>query len=494
MNPMSSMGGEYGPGGVVRQSALDASVRNRTTSAIGSRIDVFRTPEPDGGAYIACVSATKPQPSIHRHPRLATILSARSAYIVIILIATLASLEPNWHDGLAGQRLARAIHPQHFTWNDTIDAVRNVLLFAGFGAVWEVTTRLRLRSALWRATLYGCLLSATVETLQLFSPVRFSSILDVITNTSGTFLGALGVAVLVASVRAGRKRDTYLGVPAFLLALGLVAAVAIEGVLPLFRQAYVPGVSGPPLTRLRTALAFARPVTFTPLPRSDFGLSIPAGFVAVAALMELGVSRWVATVLVVLGGSVLAVVTELAHGAVGALIVWPAVFALSLGMSVGAVVAALTVRRFLRVDELTRVRVFIGAYATVVVGWLWRPFAPRASWPAIAAQLTRPHWIPMAAFGGGGSPFDIGQIIQLGFLFIPLGAMLEAWPARERGLMRWLMPGVWLAAIVGAGQIFIEGRTFDITNCLIMVAGVWIGWWIARRAGVPRRGTWLAQR
>lgn len=430
-------------------------------------------------------------PSTHRHPRLATILSARGAYVAIILIATLTNLEPNWHDGLAGQRLARAFHP-HFSWNDTVDAARNLLLFAGFGAVWEVTTRLRLRTALWRATLYGFLLSTTVETLQLFSPVRYSSILDVITNTSGTFFGAAGVAVLVASVSARRNRSTYLGVPAFLLAIGLVGAVTMEGLTPLFRQAYAPGIAGGPLQRLRITLSIATPVSFTSIPRSDFGLSIPAGFLAVAALMELGASRLSATVLVILGGSSLSVLTELTHGATGALIVWPAVTALALGMSVGAVIGALTVPHLTRLNELTRVRLFVAAYAAVMIGWLWRPFVARTSASAIAEQLSRQHWTPMAAFGAIQSPFDIGQILQLGFLFLPFGALLEAWPARDRGAMRWLMPGVWLAATIAVGQIFIAPRTFDITNFLIMVAGAWVGWWIARRAQVPRRGTWLS--
>jgi hypothetical protein len=53
------------------------------------------------------------------------------------------------------------------------------------------------------------------------------------------------------------------------------------------------------------------------------------------------------------------------------------------------------------------------------------------------------------------------------------------------------MPGVWLAALIEAGHIMIAARVFDITNFLIMVAGVWMGWWIARRAGVGPRGTWL---
>ena len=209
-----------------------------------------------------------PPPHTHRHPRLATILSARSAYVAIILIATLTNLEPNWHDGLAGQRLARALHPP-IGWDDTIDAVRNIVLFAGFGAVWEVTTRLRLRTALWRATLYGFLLSATVETLQLFSPARFASILDVITNTSGTFLGAFAVAVMVASVRARRQTSKYLGVPVFVFALGLLGTIAMEAGTPVVRQGYISVASASPIDKLRATLAAAGPLSFASVGASE---------------------------------------------------------------------------------------------------------------------------------------------------------------------------------------------------------------------------------
>jgi glycopeptide antibiotics resistance protein len=430
-------------------------------------------------------------PTTHRHPRLATILSARVAYVLIIFIATLTNLEPNWHDGLAMHRLARAINPP-LRWSDTIDAIRNILLFAGFGAIWEVTSRLRLRTALGRATFYGFLLSATVETLQLFSPARFSSILDIITNTGGTFIGAFVVAGLVASVRARRDHTSYLGVPAFLLALGLLGAVAMEGATPLFRQTYAPGTTGGPLHRLHLTLGTAEPFSIGMVPASDFGLSIPAGCLTVAALMEFGISRVAATIAVALVGSAVAFASEIAHGTTGEVVVWAAAAAHALGLIVGALIAAVFLPRIVRrFTGVTRIRIFIAAYAVVLIGWLWRPFRPLVSSVQLAQQLSLPHWIPMTAFGRSGSVFAVGQIIQLFFLFLPLGALLEAWPARESGWMRWLMPGVWLALFIAAGQIFIAARTFDVSNFLIMIAGVWMGWWIARRAGVPRCGTWL---
>ena len=437
--------------------------------------------------YIPCVPAPTP-----RHPRLATILSARVAYIAIILIATLTNLEPNWHDGLVGERLARAIHPP-VAWSDTIDAIRNVLLFAGFGAIWEVTSRLTLRTALWRATLYGCLLSITVETLQLFSPVRFSSILDVMTNTGGAFIGAFAVAVLVAAVRARRDADSYLGVPTFVIALGLLGAVFVEGATPFFRQDYLPDRAGGPIHRLHLTLAAARPFSFSAMPWTELVLSMPAGFVAVAALAEFGLSAGGAAVLVAILGIVISVGAELAHGTTGVYIVWSAVVAHALGVALGGVAAALWLRPLAaRFSGRARVRVFIAAYAIMLAGWLWRPFLPRESGAALAEQLSRPHWMPMSVFGGSGSAILVGDTVQFFLLFFPFGAVLGAWPARERGMMRWLMPGVWLALLLAFGQLFVQARSFDVTNLLIMIAGVWLGWWIARRAGIPRRGTWLA--
>jgi glycopeptide antibiotics resistance protein len=268
----------------------------------------------------------------------------------------------------------------------------------------------------------------------------------------------------------------------------------MEGATPLFRQNYVPGISGGPRQRLRVTLQTAQPFGVRLIPRTDFGLSIPAGFLAVAALMELGFSRARATLIVVLGGCVLAVIAELSHGITGEFIIWPAAAARAFGLAVGAFIALVIVPYTVRLGELTRVRLFIAAYAAVMIGWLWRPFVLRLSPSAIAEQLSLPHWMPMRAFGDNLNVFDVGQIIELGFLFVPFGALLEAWPARDRGAFRWLLPAVWFSALLVTGQIFMQPRTFDITNFLIMVAGSWIGWWIARRAGVPRHGTWLPEK
>ena len=117
--------------------------------------------------------------------------TARLAYLAVVLVATLSNLhfDPSMAD--VAPRLVRALN---FTphLSDAIDAARNVLLFAGLGAVWIATSRLKRPGAtLVRATVLSFVLSACVETLQLFSPVREASLIDVTTDTIGGLVGGL---------------------------------------------------------------------------------------------------------------------------------------------------------------------------------------------------------------------------------------------------------------------------------------------------------------
>src|SRR2546422_1574921 len=94
----------------------------------------------------------------------------------------------------SGRRLPAAGARIHafLGWRDAIDGLRNAALFGGLGVVWVVTSPSgRVRAEIWRATLVAFGLSATVEGLQIFSPVRTASIVDVTTNTLGACGGAL---------------------------------------------------------------------------------------------------------------------------------------------------------------------------------------------------------------------------------------------------------------------------------------------------------------
>ena len=74
-------------------------------------------------------------------------------------------------------------------WNWS-DLAMNVLMFVPFGFVYQLT-RPRGAPPDWpRVVILGAALSATIETVQLFSPTRYTSLLDLATNTAGAALGA----------------------------------------------------------------------------------------------------------------------------------------------------------------------------------------------------------------------------------------------------------------------------------------------------------------
>src|SRR5437870_2735845 len=156
--------------------------------------------------------------------------AARWGYVAVVLLATLTQLHFSSDLTAAGERLVRAFTPS-LGWRDAIDGLRNTVLFAGLGAVWVVTSRSgNVRAEIRRATLVGLALSATVEGLQVFSPVRTASIVDVTTNTLGALLGAGGVGAGAGLALVAELGHGMLGFPIWWGAvLVRVAGVGLGG-------------------------------------------------------------------------------------------------------------------------------------------------------------------------------------------------------------------------------------------------------------------------
>jgi VanZ family protein len=129
----------------------------------------------------------RPSPGAE-HPRAR--LAARLAYVAIVLLATLSRLHAEPSLRFAGWRLYRALNPS-FHAMDVVDGVRNVVLFAGLGAVWVVTARtLRVWPGRVARDARGRALSVAVEARSSSRPTRVASVLDVLTNGVGAFVGA----------------------------------------------------------------------------------------------------------------------------------------------------------------------------------------------------------------------------------------------------------------------------------------------------------------
>lgn len=95
--------------------------------------------------------------------------------------------------------------PRFYSWGDMIV---NVGAYAGFGylTVRQFQQRLGLWGAVLVASVGGCLLSFSMESIQSFLPRRVPSLLDLITNGLGALLGALLVVMMTTSPWLQRLR------------------------------------------------------------------------------------------------------------------------------------------------------------------------------------------------------------------------------------------------------------------------------------------------
>jgi VanZ family protein len=87
---------------------------------------------------------------------------------------------------------------------DPVDVVANVLLFIPLGFFYRFAQPARAHSALWVLAL-GALVSAAIETAQLFEAVRNASPLDVAANATGAWLGALAADRVASGGKAGGR-------------------------------------------------------------------------------------------------------------------------------------------------------------------------------------------------------------------------------------------------------------------------------------------------
>jgi glycopeptide antibiotics resistance protein len=420
--------------------------------------------------------------------------AARAAYVLIVLIATLTDLQFSSDLGAASARLARALTPS-LGWRDAIDGLRNVVLFAGLGAVWVVTSLSgKVSREIGRAMLAGLALSATVEGMQVFSTRRTASLVDVGTNTLGALFGAVTLAAVILSLRRSKGVRSYIGVPALLAAGCYSLAVLCEAVTPLFHSAPARGL-GDPFTRLGLALRSEPPLSLGRVPLVDLFLFAPAGFLVVAMLSERGWPARRSWPIVAVIGTVIAFAAAPVRAMVGLPLLWEACVAHAVALAFGAWAAyrwlpALTTS--LRGQSRAAAALF--GYVGLLVIWGWRPFLPQVRWSAIAEQFTFVHLVPLASLAQRVDVFSAVHVAQQFVLYVPLGGLLAVWPLRLRGRWSGLWPGLALAAVIELGHALIAGRYLDTTNALLAGAGVAVGWVVVRRSGYAAYGTILGSR
>lgn len=421
-------------------------------------------------------------------------VSTRLAYVGVLLLATLTPFGFDAALGDVAARLTRALHPT-LVPSDAVDAVRNVALFAGWGMVWMVTAPATNVWASFRtAIMTGAGISLTVESLQLWSVLRRASVIDVVTNTAGSAVGALVLLSLVLVIRSRRRTQSFVGIPALVFAGSYATAAFAEAFVPLFRQTAFPNVYGGPLGRFRVALELFDPGSILPIPMGDLVLFLPVGAYAVAALVETGLSYAKAGRRVSLAGLALFLLAEVGHGFLGQPIQVGPLVAHGLGTALGAWAAVLWLPGLTR--ELRGARRPLGlliVHALILCLWAWRPFVPQLDPHIISGSLFERWWVPLASLGQRMDVFSVVDVAVGFFLYLPVGALLAVWPITTKGAFRTFLPGIYLATFTELSQLFIAGRHMDITDFLIQGAGVVVGWIVIRRAGFHPYGSVMRQ-
>jgi len=427
---------------------------------------------------VARVIAARPGPVHTRaaeapRSRLPTILWAATAVFIVYGTTIPFNFVPDRATALA--------HWMRVTWNPLVspdtgsrvsipDFVSNILLFTPFGCfgVWALGRR---RSPVARAlvlTVLSVALSASVETLQLFTMDRTTSVADVFANGLGGLAGAM------AGVLFGTTAEGFISAAA---AAGLTDAAAFY---PLMIATLIvcAGALEPFDATLDVGSVFSKvkSVLHDPLqmgPLTDEGLSFLQHLLFTGALVvwlkEIRVRQ--AAKIAALVGVIASVALEGSQFFIGARMpgLWDA--------GVGAAGALAGVAAGAAFPKVRRPFFWCaGVFALTAIGVAMQQLSP-----FVVTPIERPfQWIPFLNYYTFTTSETVSHSAELLLSYFPLG-MAVALAVRARGLR---LTAVVLAALVIAvpveyGQEFIGGRYPDITDIALSVAGAWFGLWTA---------------
>ena len=350
------------------------------------------------------------------------------------------------------------------------DFVSNVLLFVPFGC-FGIWARPRARSVVARIaflTMLGAALSAGVETLQLFTVDRTSSVGDVLANTVGTLAGAVTATLLRTSAGtflAAASASGMASLAAFyplLISMFVVCAGAWEpfdvtldvgSVVPKIRALLRdPWQAGPPTDEV---LSFLQHLLFASA--------------LVVWLREAGVRR--AASMAALVGGVASVTLEAGQLFIAARMpgLWDACVGVAGALSGVAVGYA--------VPRVRRPAVWCaGLFILTALGAAMQQLSPFT----IAADLRPFQWIPFFHYDVFTTSETLSHSAELLLAYFPLGFGVAMTTERRAARLAMVVLAALLIAVpVEYLQRFIVGRYPNITDIALSVVGAWLGSWTA---------------
>jgi glycopeptide antibiotics resistance protein len=416
---------------------------------------------------------------------------ARALWILFTLFIVYGTTIPfdfrvDWSgamDKLAHLPLDPLISPDTGRRVSMTDEVQNVLLFIPFGALGVLATRSRRRSSLRRlifVTGLAVALSASVETLQLFSADRVTSVGDVTTNVAGAILGGLAALAgrdlldrAMGRLRMTGITDTEAFYPAMVFAV-LLCVAAWEP----FDVTLDVGTIVSKLRMLhRDVWQYGGVLTDEGVEIIRYGLF--AGFAA-AWLRAIGRHR------AAIEAATLGVIAAFALEGCQILITsrMPALEDAVVHASGALLGVALWTMR----PRVTAPRLWIAALilATAIAS------ATQNLSPFTLEVARRPMWwFPFLGYYEHTTFETVSTVIELMLIYFPVGfCMARAWHGSKA--TRWaVLVTIAMALPIEWTKGWIVSRYPDVTNVAVGAAGAWLGAW-AGQAGARffASGSW----
>ena len=359
------------------------------------------------------------------------------------------------------------------------DVWSNVFLFVPWGLLLALWRGARSRSGFF-ATLVLALLSAaclsgSVEFLQLFAPMRTTSVVDLVTNVFGAGVGALigwPLAVFIWPVVSVRIRQSLEARPMGACALAIMISFLFAGLAPAYVKTERSGVAA--------AIESARWIPFAPAPGAparrakvclwgaEFLAYTLLGGSLVLAARESGRSGFRAVGLTVAAAGCLSLVTESIQIFVpGRDVDFTSVVLACSGAAIGGTAVA-SLRR-LSWRDWTIPALVIWALATLLTAG--NPL--RFAWPAQSVWRVGAI-VPFWSYFGSRSLEDLTDVIAQVMVFVPLGALLAA-RSRRQSFAAAVLIGFGLGVIIEIGQAFLPERSADISDAISASAGAGLG-------------------
>lgn len=372
-------------------------------------------------------------------------------------------------DKLSRLRLNPLISPDTGRRTSIPDVVQNIALFIPFGALGVIALR-QQRSELTAfigTTALAVVLSAAVETIQLFELDRTTSVSDLCANVAGALSGATAAAAFIRSSRVAAlhlRARKLMEVPQF---YPLLVAVIV-----LLAAAWEPFDF---TLDVGTLVGKVRALQVDPW---QFGSVRDEGVELVRyALFGLAASLWLrqigahgSTILAAAGGATVAGALEASQWIIGSRM--PGLEDAAVHAA-GAVAGAALSRRW----PWNRSPIF-----WCVVLWCATGLGAALQWlgPFEIAATHRPvMWLPFSNDYGRTLFETISRICELVLTYVPLGFAVSIVSGRRWAIWIAVAATLLVAAPLEYLQGWIVGRHGDVTDVAIAGLGAAVGVWIA---------------